>query len=424
MRATILYKQPTSAIPYILSVNSQLIIDGKKAEVTKYITDRKKVERLEKFKRRAGQAAHDIATPLQTLSMALKYHFQSLSKKEHTLLSNLTNKIRRIAQALLDFSEEDISNEETPHYDNISVVGDLADENDKNIKKASVDHQHILVAQALAEIIEQEKFTYYGRNVEFKYSFDPSLRSTFIRGNPLNFERMMCNLIKNSVEALEGKKGFIKVGFSVESDNVKITIDDNGKGMSREIANKLMRGELISTTKKNGHGIGTQQIQDALSDFGGRQLIESKINVDTKITLTIPKSKHPKWVEEKTSHDPSSAAVVLLDDSLSFVDALSTFLKSRGVKKVDTYCRPVDLLKNLSEYSVNTKIFMDNDFKCGISGEDLAKQLTTQGFKNLHILSGSPTKDLRSKYPKKTKFIEKGAETFMDDLICYALTSY
>ncbi len=91
-----------------------------------------------------------------------------------------------------------------------------------------------------------------------------------------------------------------------------------------------------------------------------------------------------------------SADVVILNDSKLLVDTL---------------------------YSINTKIFMDNDFKSDISGENLARELVAQGFNNIYILSRSHIKDLRSKYPEIVKFIEKGSETFMDDLIYYVTCS-
>lgn len=109
------------------------------------------------------------------------------------------------------------------------------------------------------------------------FSRSEVLSCTFIHGNALNFERMMSNIINNTVEAFDEKQGIVNVSFTTDENSVKIIIDDNGKGMLPETANKLMRGESVSTTKKTGYGIGTQ-------------LIESTINIGTKIILTIPKS--------------------------------------------------------------------------------------------------------------------------------------
>lgn len=294
------YKRPNSCI---LSANEKAM------RIVKNITDSKKLEQLANFKQRAEQAAHDIRTPLTILSMALNHSLKGLSAEEYALLKNVTNSIKKIANVLLDPSLENECNAS---------------------KENSDDYQHIQVSEMLTEIVKQKKLQYIDKNVEFKCFLNSSLCSTFIYGNALNFERMMSNIINNSVEALEGKQGIVTLAFAIDKESVKIIIEDNGRGMHQKVANKLMGGESVFTTKQNGHGVGTQQIRDALREFCGSQLIESTLNVGTKIILTIPKSDKPKNFVESD--------VILLDDSSSFVDTLSAFLESNGANKVDAYC--------------------------------------------------------------------------------------
>ncbi|MDR2067823.1 MAG: HAMP domain-containing histidine kinase [Holosporaceae bacterium] len=248
----------------------------------------KKVERLERFKTLAEQAAHDIRTPLQSLSIALDYRFKSLPEEEYVLLRSITDSIRKIALALLEHSPA------VEDRDNVTSK-----------KVIPTDLRHILIPQALAEIVKQKELQYAGQNVEFKYSFDPSLRSTFIYGSVINIERMMSNIINNSVEAFEGKSGVVKIGLMIENDNVKIVVEDNGKGMPPEMVEKLLLGESVPTTKKNGYGIGTQQVRDALAEFNGAQLIQSTVDVGTVITLIIPKSD-PQKGKSRRSLSPNT----------------------------------------------------------------------------------------------------------------------
>ncbi|MDR1103757.1 MAG: ATP-binding protein, partial [Endomicrobium sp.] len=49
---------------------------------------------------------------------------------------------------------------------------------------------------------------------------------------------MLLNLLNNAVEAIEGKKGEIKVEVRV-GEEVEIRVKDNGKGMPKEMAEKL-----------------------------------------------------------------------------------------------------------------------------------------------------------------------------------------
>jgi signal transduction histidine kinase len=244
---------------------------------------------LEKFKKLVEQAAHDIRTPLQILSMALKHRFKSLPEEDHKLLCNITNSIREIAQELLEYPKEEVSNEGKQYYESVS-------ENRESKKETLKDHRYILVSLALADIVRQKELQYIDKNVKFKYSTDPAIRFTSIYGNTIDFKRMMSNIINNAVEAFDGKDGTVKISSATDDDNVKITVQDNGNGMPLAMVKQLSLGESVSTTKKGGYSIGTQQIRDTLVEFGGTQFIESTPNVGTKITLTIPKSNKAEWV--------------------------------------------------------------------------------------------------------------------------------
>jgi PAS domain S-box-containing protein len=259
------------------------------------ITDRKRAEELEiqneiqkKFQKVADQVVHDIRTPLQILLHVLR-SCKNLSEKEHVMLRDSVDSIRNIAQEFLEYSSD---------------------------KKESLEHLHILVFQILTEILDQKRRQYSDKNIDFQYSFDPSLKFIFIYGNALNFARMMSNIIDNSVEAFDEERGIIKIGFSADKENVEITIRDAGKGMPPETVEKLMKGESVSTTKQGGFGIGTTQIRDTVNEFKGKQFIESAQNVGTKITIAIPKSNNPKWFLEEITLNKGDT-VVILDDDIS-----------------------------------------------------------------------------------------------------------
>ena len=159
--------------------------------------------------------------------------------------------------------------------------------------KENLVYRHILIPKALAEIIASKERLYFDENVEFQYSFDPVFGDIFIYGDSSSFDRMMSNIINNSIEALEERKeknGIIKISFTADDNNVHIVIQDNGKGMSQEIVRKLMQNENAVTTKAGRDGIGMEQVRDALRSFNGRYFIESTQDVGTTVTLIIPKS--------------------------------------------------------------------------------------------------------------------------------------
>ncbi|MDR2644905.1 MAG: ATP-binding protein, partial [Endomicrobium sp.] len=97
------------------------------------------------------------------------------------------------------------------------------------------------------------------------------------------------NIINNGIESVENKKAEIEVRYEEKGEEVEIRVKDNGKGMPKEMVEKLMKGEEIGTTKKEGHGIGTQQIISMIKAMNGLLKIESKENVGTEFILSLKK---------------------------------------------------------------------------------------------------------------------------------------
>jgi signal transduction histidine kinase len=104
---------------------------------------------------------------------------------------------------------------------------------------------------------------------------------------------MMVNVIKNGKEAMEGKKGEIEVGYREKGEEVEIRVKDRGKGMKREMAEKIKRGEEVGTTKKEGYGIGMQQVMGVIREMRGKVEIETKEGEGTEFIFTFPKAEKP-----------------------------------------------------------------------------------------------------------------------------------
>ena len=96
--------------------------------------------------------------------------------------------------------------------------------------------------------------------------------------------------------------------------------------------------------------------------------------------------------------------LVIIDDDELLVDSLVDFFQNKGIV-VDAYYKPKNFLDRLSQYPKNTKICMDNDFHCQITGVELAKQLHETGFTQLYLFSGKDFE--KDEIPNYLKVITK-----------------
>jgi signal transduction histidine kinase len=248
------------------------------------ITDRKKKEGIEKMLKIkeelykiATEVAHDIASPVSALRMVQYMSEGKLLEKETKMLNLAIGSIEDMADKLMS---------------RYKVVKNAALKIESKVVDKT-DEEYISPYESLQEIVEIMVYRNKEANVEIKCKVDNENKFVFIKGDFSDFSRMMVNLVKNAADALEGKKGIIDVSYKVKREKgkeVEIRVKDNGKGMPKEMAEKLVKGGKIWTTKgKDGHGIGMQQVRGTIKAMNGQLKIESKENVGTEIILTFPK---------------------------------------------------------------------------------------------------------------------------------------
>ncbi|WP_255448345.1 PAS domain-containing sensor histidine kinase [Telmatospirillum sp. J64-1] len=88
----------------------------------------------------------------------------------------------------------------------------------------------------------------------------------------------LTNLLKNSVEAIQGRKdadappGLVRTRLVVEKDHVAILVEDNGKGLPKEERDRLT--EPYVTTRAKGTGLGLAIVKKIMEDHGGGLILE------------------------------------------------------------------------------------------------------------------------------------------------------
>ena len=98
-------------------------------------------------------------------------------------------------------------------------------------------------------------------------------------------KQVLINIVKNGIEAMN-KAGSIMVQLFKESDDVQVTITDEGCGIPEEYLEKL--GNPFFSTKSKGNGLGLMVCQKIISEHNGHILVESKQNVGTTFKINIP----------------------------------------------------------------------------------------------------------------------------------------
>jgi len=171
-------------------------------------------------------------------------------------------RIKRIVNDLKDFSrqESDDSREPFDLNDVVATAVRLAE----NSINSSTDH--------------------------FSVSYSSSLPS--VDGNAQRIEQVIINLILNACQALNDRNNAIKVRTfqQVESQQICLQIVDEGCGIEARNLTRLLDPFFTTRREQGGTGLGLSVSSGIVQAHGGQLQFESKPNLGTTVTLTLPVS--------------------------------------------------------------------------------------------------------------------------------------
>ena len=124
------------------------------------------------------------------------------------------------------------------------------------------------------------------KQVELSLDGVDSNEPILARFNSSLFSWVIENLLRNSVDAMEGK-GTILLTVSTSSDKILIDIKDSGKGISRSNVKNVFSPGF--TTKKRGWGLGLSLTKRIIEDYHGGKisLLISEPGVGTTFRITL-----------------------------------------------------------------------------------------------------------------------------------------
>jgi len=120
------------------------------------------------------------------------------------------------------------------------------------------------------------------------FNFETSQPEIFININHQLFSWVVENLVKNAIDAMEGK-GDISLHIKENDKNAIISISDTGKGIPKNIQQKIFSPGY--TTKKRGWGLGLSLAKRIIEDYhnGKIYVLKSMLGKGTTFAITLKK---------------------------------------------------------------------------------------------------------------------------------------
>jgi signal transduction histidine kinase len=126
------------------------------------------------------------------------------------------------------------------------------------------------------------------RRVRFDFP-DPQQGPLQVQINPLLFDWVIENLLKNALDAMETGEGEISAEVSQDERHIFLDIKDTGKGMPKNLYKKIFQPGF--STKKRGWGLGLSLCKRIIEEYhSGKIFVKSSTpNMGTTFRIQLPK---------------------------------------------------------------------------------------------------------------------------------------
>lgn len=206
----------------------------------------------------AAGLAHEVKNPLSLVKANLDLlELNDLQKRYEKNYKIMHREIERINDLLLDFIQ---------------------------FAKPTEDYKTVFSLNALLfDLIDSLILAH--TNIDFISSFEEHECNLF--GDEDKIRRVILNILKNAIEAIEGKDaGVIKISLSQNDKFIILSISDNGKGITSDEQKKIC--SPFYTTKSGGSGLGLYLSNSIIGEHGGKFEIEGKEGEGCLVTIKLP----------------------------------------------------------------------------------------------------------------------------------------
>jgi signal transduction histidine kinase len=174
---------------------------------------------------------------------------------------------------------------------NIARTSDLVMDLLTYSKERDPEYQTCDPNAIIMDVCEVMRETAEEHQVKLVAELDSTIKSVSM--DPHTIHQCLTNLISNAIDACLfdeniGKNWQVTVKSQFEDDrHFKISIEDNGMGMSQEVMNKLF-SSFFSTKGHRGTGLGLLVTRKAVQEHGGTIDVQSQEGKGTIFTLRLP----------------------------------------------------------------------------------------------------------------------------------------
>ena len=134
----------------------------------------------------------------------------------------------------------------------------------------------------------------YAKQKKIELIFDTNVEECITAVDPECIDRIIMNLLSNAIK-FSDENGHVLVYILVDKENIKISIKDEGRGISEEeqdlVFNRFVQSNQVNNNENKGSGIGLELVKHLTKLHGGDISLKSEFGVGSEFIITLPINK-------------------------------------------------------------------------------------------------------------------------------------
>lgn len=131
----------------------------------------------------------------------------------------------------------------------------------------------------------------FAQSKNISVEFDTNIEEHFIKCDPVMIEKIVLNLVSNSIKYTEGE-GIIKVDLMLKDDILEMEFKDTGIGIPSELKDKIFHrfSRVDSSLRRSneGSGIGLNIVKSMIEVHNGSISVDSVLNEGSVFKVKLP----------------------------------------------------------------------------------------------------------------------------------------
>ncbi|MCR8655804.1 sensor histidine kinase [Paenibacillus endoradicis] len=232
--------------------------------------ERQSNDRMRQF---IADASHELRTPITSIFGFIEVLQRGAMNNKTHLVSSLktmeqeSKRMTMLVENLLQLAKLDITNEASIH---------------------SVDKF------SLTQLLDSMKMQLEMMANDRKLTITTIPNSNFyLEGNKNQIKQVILNLVQNAIQHTDARSGEITIALTELDNQVKLTITDNGIGISKEhlpqLFQRFFRVDQARSRASGGAGLGLSISKSIIDGHKGTIDVISEIGIGTSFIILLPK---------------------------------------------------------------------------------------------------------------------------------------